>query len=201
MFSVAVFSTYKTHLIPRLSHYCLLSQLNDSVADQQESVVHTGTDDINLLCKFKQWNGMEKLDIWFGDDANTLKGTEGLFFHPFIEKGEPLEAFVDDVWRSFHLNYTEDTEHLGIRAYRYKLDQREFWSAHHYRRNAMYGSWCPDGLLYMGVTQHPGVCVCLCVFVCLCVHVCMSSLLPSQRCQPLLASHTSLTETPPCLGT
>lgn len=132
-------------------------QLNDSAADQEESVVHTGTDDIRLLCKFKKWNGMETLSIWFGEEANELKGTEGLFFHPFIERGEPLEAFVDDVWRSFHLNYSGDTERLGIPVYRYKLDQRQFWSAHHYRRNGMYGSWCPDGLMYMGVTQNPAV--------------------------------------------
>ena len=118
---------------------------------------------------------METLSIWFGEEANELKGTEGLFFHPFIERGEPLEAFVDDVWRSFHLNYSGDTERLGIPVYRYKLDQRQFWSAHHYRRNGMYGSWCPDGLMYMGVTQNPGVCVfvCVCVRVCMCVCVCL----------------------------
>lgn len=158
-----------------------LLQLNDSAADQKESVVHTGTDDIRLLCQYHQWNGMEKLSIWYGKDANELNGTEGLFLHPWIERGEPLEAFVDDVWRSFHLNFSEDVEHLGIKAYRYRLDKREFWSAHHYRRNAIYGSWCPDGLLYMGVTQTPGLCVwcvCLCgVYivcgVCTCVRVCL----------------------------
>lgn len=160
-------SALYTHLEPKLSHGYHIFQLNDSAADREESVVHTGTDDIRLLCKFNKWNGMEKLNIWFSEDANELKGTEGLFFHPFIERGEPLEAFVDDVWRSFHLNYTEDTEHCGIPVYRYKLDRREFWSAHQYKRNAMYGSWCPNGLIYMGVTQNPGVCVrahtCVCM--------------------------------------
>ena len=176
---------------------CTFLQLNDSAADQKESVAHTGTDNISLLCQYAQWNGMEKLSIWFGEDANELNGTEGLFFHPWIKRGEPLQAFVDDVFRSFHLNYSEEVEHLGIKAYRYKLDEREFWSAHHYRRNAIYGSWCPDGLLYMGVTQTPGVCVCVCMSARMCVYVHVSPTPPPVT--PVFASKPHFLDGDPSL--
>ena len=150
-------------------HFCTFAQVNDSADDRKTSIVMTGTDDIKNLCQFVQWDGNMTLSIWKGS-ATKLHGTEGLFFHPLLDKEENLYAFVDDVKRSFKLNHTEDVSILDMSAYRYRVDYKEFLSAKDYPPNADYGSYGPTGTVYLGPVQIPGVyewglhvCVCVCV--------------------------------------
>lgn len=131
-------------------------QVNDSADDRKTSIVMTGTDDIKNLCQFVQWDGNMTLSIWKGS-ATKLHGTEGLFFHPLLDKEENLYAFVDDVKRSFKLNHTEDVSILDMSAYRYRVDYKEFLSAKDYPPNADYGSYGPTGTVYLGPVQIPVV--------------------------------------------
>ena len=111
------------------------------------------------LGEFIQWDGHHRyLDTWPGgqsNSANLLRGTEGLFFRPLLKEGDPLIAFIDDVQRSFDLVYTGKVSHLKTEAFRYRVNNSTFQNATTNPSNARYGSWCPDGLIYLGPTQYP----------------------------------------------
>lgn len=129
-------------------------QVNDSVEDGKLSIIHTGVGDISKIGQFVQWDGLKKLTIWKnGTGANSINGTEGLFFRPNLKEGDNLVAFVDDIKRSIDLVYKEQVKPLGLRALRYGMDNRTFKSAFSEPKNARWGSWCPDGLFYLGPTQ------------------------------------------------
>ena len=131
--------------------------MNDSIDDRKTSKVYTGKGDISRLGTFIEWDGHSSLSWWPGADAQTLKGTEGLFFHPILKEGESLCVFVDDVMRSFQIDHTSSSTVMGISAFRYEVASHEFKGGLTYPYNGhQFGSWCPDGLIYMGVTQTPG---------------------------------------------
>ncbi len=108
-----------------------------------------------------QWDGHHTyLNTWPGgssNSANLLRGTEGLFFRPLLKEGDSLIAFIDDVQRSFDLVYTGKVKHLHTEAFRYRVDNSTFKSAFRNPANARYGSWNPDGLIYLGPTQYPEI--------------------------------------------
>ena len=46
--------------------------------------------------------------VWPNDmRANDINGTEGCFFHPFLQEGEEIEVFVDDINRSLRLKHID----------------------------------------------------------------------------------------------
>lgn len=129
-------------------------QVNDSIYDRNLSIIHTGVKSISKIGQFKQWNGLEELDIWENNTgANSINGTEGLFFRPNLKKGDKLTTFIDDIERSMDLVYTGEVKPLGLTAFRYGVDNRTFMSAFSEPENARWGSWCPDGMFYLGPTQ------------------------------------------------
>lgn len=128
-------------------------QVNNSINDTRPSIIHTGVDDITLVGQLYQWNGQKNLSIWPGDSANEINGTEGLIFRPLLKEGDNLTAFVDDVARSFPLVYHNTTSLLGLKTFRYEIPAEVFESAFTNPDNARWGSWCPDGLIYLGVLQ------------------------------------------------
>ena len=129
-------------------------QVNDSVEDRKESIIHTGRNDITKIGQFVQWNEQRKLKIWQNENgANDINGTEGFFFRPDLEEGDNLTVFVDDLKRSVDIVYTGKVSPLGMPAFRYGIDNRTFKSAFSEPENSRWGSWCPDGLIYLGSTQ------------------------------------------------
>ena len=128
-------------------------QQNNSINDTYLSIIHTGVDDPALTGQFVQWDGREELDLWPGESANDINGTEGLIFKPLLEEGDDLEAFVDDVYRSFPLVYINRSSILGLDVFRYELPNTVFQSAYQNPANARWGSWCPNGLFYLGAVQ------------------------------------------------
>lgn len=133
-------------------------QKNNSAEDSLPSKIYTGHNDINQLGQFIQWNNLTDLGIWPGDTANKINGTEGLVFRPGLKEGDSLFAFVDDTMRSFPLEYNGTIDIKGFTAFRYTLPMEVFDSAFKNEDNARWGSWCPDGLIYLGVIQ---VCILL----------------------------------------
>ena len=128
--------------------------MNDSVEDRKESIIHTGEMDITKIGQFVQWDGLRKLNIWRNENgANNINGTEGFFFRPHLNEGDNLTVFVDDIKRSIDIVYTGKVSQLGIPAFRYGIDNKTFKSAHSEPENSRWGSWCPDGLFYLGPTQ------------------------------------------------
>ena len=140
-----------------LPHPYVQIQLNNSVNDTQDSIIYTGADEIERIGQFIQWDGLTHLGIWPLEDANDINGTEGLFFHPYVDNNEVLQVFMDDAVRSFDLTYVGKVNHLGIDALRFELPNTTFLGAFTHSENAKWGSWCPDGLMYLGASQIPVV--------------------------------------------
>ena len=136
---------------------CVNLQQNASVNDSRPSIIYTGVKDIERIGQFVQWDGLRTLGIWPGTTANDINGTEGLFFKPNINEGEPLSAFIDDVIRSFDLVQIKKVKHLGLEAWRYELNDTTFLSPLYYEPNSRWGNWEYDGLIYLGVIQYPNV--------------------------------------------
>lgn len=128
-------------------------QQNASINDSYFSIIYTGSDDINKVGQFKQWDGIERLDLWPGPTANDINGTEGFFFKPYLQKDDKVMIFVDDTLRSFTMVHKRDVKIKGLDAYQYELPPSIFESAHTNPDNARWGSWCPNGLIYIGVLQ------------------------------------------------
>lgn len=128
-------------------------QLNASVDDSNPSIIYSGVEDIDKLAQFYQWNGKQKLDLWFDDYANTIRGTEGILFKPNLVEGEGLDVFVDNVYRSFPIINTGKRKIKGLETFRYEIPMSVFESAHTNPNNSRWGSWCPDGMFYIGVAQ------------------------------------------------
>ena len=143
-------------------------QQNASMNDSYPSIIHTGVGDINKVAEFVQWNGLQDLGVWPEESANKINGTEGLVFRPNLKEGDELTAFVDDVLRSFPLEYTDKVKLKGLESYQYMLPQSVFKSAFTNPENARWGSWCPDGLIYLGVIQVSPVI--LPIVLCECYH-------------------------------
>ena len=132
-------------------------QQNNSINDTYLSTIYTGVGDINKIGEFEQWDGLKNLSIWPGHTANYINGTEGLFFRPLLEKGDSLESFNEDIVRSVPLEYSGTVEHMGLTAYHYMPPISVIDSAFTNPENARWGSWCPNGLFYLGVIQYPTV--------------------------------------------
>ena len=56
-----------------------------------------GTQD--LFGYFKTWKNKTKVDWWNTEECNTISGTDGTIWPPFVNKDERLNFFVPDVCR------------------------------------------------------------------------------------------------------
>lgn len=132
-------------------------QFNNSINNSFLSVIHTGVQDIDKIGLFEQWKGNEgSLSIWpNGMGANAINGTEGLVFSPLLTENDTLAVFSDDAFRTFKLVRTDTLELMDIRAFRYEIKNSTFESAFTNPENARWGSWNPDGLVFLGPTQDP----------------------------------------------
>lgn len=118
--------------------------------------IHTGVNNISRVAEFLQWNGhTHQLDTWPGQQANLIRGTEGVFFRPNLKQGDELTLFVGHLRRSFDLQNTAIVYHMGIRTLRYQFPSKTFMGAFTEPQNAQWGSWCPDGLFYAGPIRDP----------------------------------------------
>lgn len=122
------------------------------------NTIHTGVGDISSIGQFLEWNGhKEYLDVWPSPKANHIHGTEGVFFKPNLEFGDPLTLFVGDLMRAFELQNTAVVNHLGMDALRYRFHSSIFEGAFTNPGSAQWESWCPDGLFYLGPLKDPKV--------------------------------------------
>ena len=133
-------------------------QPNNTINDSYPSIIYTGLGNLDKLGQFVEWDGNKGSlnHLWpNGKGANDINGTEGMIYHPFIDEDDTLEGFNLDSIRSFKLVYKETYELRGIRVFRYELDKSTFLSAFTYPENARWGSWNPDGLLFLGALKRP----------------------------------------------
>ena len=115
--------------------------------------------DITSLAQYIQWHGQTGYlnTTWPGKEARRIRGTEGAFFGPNLRLGDELTLFIGDLQRAFDLQNTASVNHMGIETFRYQFPLKTFQGAFTEPQNAQWGSWCPDGLFYMGPIKDPVV--------------------------------------------
>lgn len=121
------------------------------------STIHTGVDDISNLAQFIRWHNQTGYvnTTWPGMAARQIRGTEGIFFRPNLKAGDELAIFTGDLRRTFDLENTAVVDHMGVETLRYRFSHETFQGAFSQPQNAQWGSWCPDGLFYMGLVRDP----------------------------------------------
>ncbi|XP_015782932.2 platelet glycoprotein 4-like [Tetranychus urticae] len=77
---------------------------------------------------FKSWHGLLSLDRWFGEECNKIRGTDGTFFPPFVDKTRKLYVFVPNFCRSIYFIFEKEVFLKGIKLYRFILDPDIFVS-------------------------------------------------------------------------
>lgn len=82
--------------------------------------VYTGLSSTqDMFGYFKSWKNQTRLDWWKSDSCNSINGTDGTIWPPFIDKSKRLYFYVPDVCRSLYVTFQEESEHKGIKTYIY----------------------------------------------------------------------------------
>lgn len=98
----------------------------DEKADGTVTVATGATGDISKIGQVIRWNNADKMSFWRGESCNSLRGTEGQFFHPFVQKDEKLDIFAPDLCRSLSIEFIKTTSLRTIELYRFGLDSSFF---------------------------------------------------------------------------
>lgn len=89
--------------------------------------VSTGADgDFANIGRVMKWNGKTEVSFWRGKSCNTVRGTDGQFFHPFVQKDEKLEIFAPDLCRTLNIEYIKTTSIRSIELYRFGITSSFF---------------------------------------------------------------------------
>ena len=139
----------KLYLFPKQQNFSIF--VNDTVRDELASIVSTGVCESSSVGQFLQWDGQRRMDIWGDQYANMVNGTEGFFFHPFLNSNERVTFFVDDAMRSIDLVYQNShREHKGIDTLRFGFSTEFLLNSSTCPSNARWYQFCAEGLFYVG---------------------------------------------------
>lgn len=91
--------------------------------------ISTGVDgNFANIGKVVRWNKKNETSYWFGKSCNAIRGTDGQFFHPFVQKDEILEIFAPDLCRTLSIEYVKTTSIRTIELYRFGISSSFFKS-------------------------------------------------------------------------
>ena len=125
-------------------------QIVYNMSDQDittRSKVWNGQKDVSLLGQYSEWQGYTSLPWWGSAEANTVNGTEGLFFAPNVDKTKTLTTWTDDLFRSSQMEFVEEEMMLGMNTYKYHIPKFALLNATNNPLNAGFYSFCPNGLM------------------------------------------------------
>lgn len=100
---------------------------NGTIKDQFS--IRTGHFDSKNKGKIVTYNGKEALDIWPSDEANSIRGTDGTVFAPYILESEKLWFFNSDACRSLYLEYKQDVEQYDMNLKSFHLPKNIFYNS------------------------------------------------------------------------
>eukprot|EP00057_Strongylocentrotus_purpuratus_P024557 XP_011679031.1 PREDICTED: scavenger receptor class B member 1 [Strongylocentrotus purpuratus] len=106
--------------------------------------IFDGVADQKLINTIDNYWGEPKMDWWWSEEANTIKGTDGTMFHPYVERTEQLDMFNPEYCRSLAYNYEKDVNYKGIPLLRFKLATNTWANATDWPPNAGYCSGKPE---------------------------------------------------------
>jgi len=110
------------------------------------STVNNGVDNKTMLGQYSQWQGYKTLPWWNSTQANTVNGTEGLFFNPELGKEEILSIWTDDLFRSIVMEFESEEARKGLHTYKFRTPFYSMRNATNNPNNAGFYSFCPDGM-------------------------------------------------------
>lgn len=92
------------------------------------------------LNQYVAFDGLSNMSIWNDkpEQCNKVRGTDGEFFSPFLNKIDKVEVFPLDVCRHFTMKYKEDTSIYGVPASHYILDEKTLQSGLKNPENSCY---------------------------------------------------------------
>lgn len=89
--------------------------------------ISTGVDgNFTNIGKVVQWNKKREVSFWRGSKCNTIQGTDGQFFHPFVQKDEKLDIFAPDLCRTLTIEFVKTTQIRSIDLYRFGISSSFF---------------------------------------------------------------------------
>lgn len=106
--------------------YCILIQRNGTA--EEVWVVQTGKKDFNNLGNVVSFNGMTKQDVWGDEKCDSIFGTDGTLFSPFVDKSRILQIYHPDVCRSLPMEYNSPGDFLGLSTLRFTFSNSLFES-------------------------------------------------------------------------
>ncbi|XP_038130928.1 lysosome membrane protein 2-like isoform X1 [Cyprinodon tularosa] len=116
---------YEDPLLERISKsspdvgkdFGLMYKKNES--NDGEFVFHTGEQNYLDYGRIETWKGQRQLTFWSTNESNSISGSDGSAFHPFLSKDERLYIFTPDLCRTIYMEFEKDVEVKGIPAYRF----------------------------------------------------------------------------------
>jgi len=96
----------------------------------QKDVFHTGYPDSQNLNQYYKYQGNTTLGIWGTDDANQVRGTDGLGFTIGMKNYPTVEIFVDNILRHIRFVSNQTLDIKGITTDVYFIDEDEFSNKH-----------------------------------------------------------------------
>lgn len=89
--------------------------------------ISTGVDgNFANIGKVVRWNKKSEVSYWRGQSCNTIKGTDGQFFHPFVQKEDKLDIFAPDLCRTLTIEFVKTTSIRSIELYRFGITSTFF---------------------------------------------------------------------------
>lgn len=91
--------------------------------------IDTGYIDYKNKGRIQDFNGKTKLDIWYNDKANEIKGSDGTLFPPFISENDKLWIFNSELCRSLYFEYYKDTNLFDMNLKTFQLPKNIFYNS------------------------------------------------------------------------
>ncbi|EGT60170.1 hypothetical protein CAEBREN_31556 [Caenorhabditis brenneri] len=85
--------------------------------------------DLGKILKFDEEPLLDET-WWSTEESLKIRGTDGSLFHPFLSKDEKLYVYVAELCRSIWLEFKEEVEYKGLKAYRYVVPPEVFDVTH-----------------------------------------------------------------------
>jgi hypothetical protein len=124
-------------LIPNTTINSYVAVQNNDTSEQavrsrlkQKDGYQTAKNNPNLLNDYYKFRGNSTLSIWGSDDANQVKGSDGLGFQVDIRGYPPLEVWVDNIYRHVHFLSNQTAPVKGINTNVYFLDIDDYSNTH-----------------------------------------------------------------------
>ncbi|RVE49576.1 hypothetical protein evm_005804 [Chilo suppressalis] len=109
----------------KVNNFGLLAVKNDTISDRL--TINTGEIDMDKMNVIEKVEGESNLNIWGGQDCNSIESTDGSIFPPSqLDRKKKLHVFFPNLCRRLPFVYEKDVEIDGIPLLRYRLPSNVF---------------------------------------------------------------------------